>query len=230
MARLRGGRDQSRRCESGRPLRTRYPRRDRGLRRLSALDDAGSASRSACRARRPSGPPRTVAPGTGRAQGLARPARPNRCAQDLRSDARRAWVPHSRLQGRQRILLAARLLQLLRAARPQDGFLALCRGLRVVRHSDLERRPADLRRGPQARRALRDRAAARAALGGRRAAAEVRRLRDLRARPLAAGAFRRPGLRSAAPGSKGRAARHGQHFEGLNRRLSGRRPQPAGDR
>ena len=60
--------------------------------------------------------------------------------------------------------------------------------------------------------------------------AEVGRLRDLCARPLAAGAFRRPGLRAAAPGTEGRAARHRQHREGLHRRLSRRRPQSVGDR
>ena len=87
-----------------------------------------------------------------------------------------------------------------------------------------------MRRGPQTWRALRNRAAPRPALGGRGAASEVRRLRDLRARPLAAGAFRRQGLRAAAPGSARRAARHRQHGEGVDRRLSGRRPQPARDR
>ena len=171
-----------------------------------------------------------MAPGVGRAQGLARPTRLDRRAQDLRGDARRARVPHPRLQGRQRIDLAARLLLFLRGARAQDGLLALCRGFRVVRHGDLERGPADLRRGPQARRALRDRAAPRLALGGRRAASEVRRLRDLRARPLAAGAFRWASLRAAAPGPKGRAPRHSQHVEGLDRRLPRRRPQPSGYR
>ena len=56
---------------------------------------------------------------------------------------------------------------------------------------DLQRRSADLRRGPQARRALRDRRPRGPALGGRRVAAQGGRLRNLRARPLAAGAFRR---------------------------------------
>ena len=101
-------------------------------------------------------------------EGVARPARRDRRAQDLRGDARRARLSHSRLQGRQRIDLAARLFQLFRAARAQDGFFALRRGFRVVQHRDLERGPADLRRGPQARRALRDRAAPGPALGGRR--------------------------------------------------------------
>ncbi len=80
------------------------------------------------------------------------------------------------------------------ASRAPDRFLALCRGIRLIGHGDLERGPADLRRRPQARRALRDRAAPGPALGGRRIAAQVRRLRDLRARPLAAGAFRWRGL------------------------------------
>ena len=62
-------------------------------------------------------------------EGVARPARLNRRAQDLRGDARRARVPHSRLQGRQRIDLAARLLQLSprrsrarRTSRPMSRF------------------------------------------------------------------------------------------------------------
>ena len=163
-------------------------------------------------------------------EGLARPPRLARCAQDLRSDARRARVPHSRLQGRQRIRSSSRLLQLLRAARAQDRFFALRCRVRLIRHRHLERGPADLRRGPQARRALRDRAAPGPALGGRRVAAEVRRLRDLRARPLAAGPFRRPSLRLATPGTEGRAARHRQHRESLHRCLSRRRPQFARDR
>ena len=116
------------------------------------------------------------------------------------------------------------------AAGAPDRFLALCGRIRLIQHGDLERGPADLRRGPQAWRALRDRAAPGPALGGRRIAAEVRRLRDLRARPLAAGAFRWPGLCAAAPGPEGRAARHRQHRQGLDRRLSRRRPQSAGDR
>ena len=97
----------------------------------------------------------------------------------------------------------------------------------VVQHRDLERGPADLRRGTEARRALCDRAAPGPAVGGRRIPVEVGRLRDLCARPLAAGAFRRPGLCAAAPGPAGRAARHRQHVEGLDRRLSRRRPQSA---
>ena len=206
------------------------PGRDRGLCRLSAFDDARRAGRGARRARRSARAPRAMAPRARRLEGLARPPRLGRRAQDLRGDARRARLPHSRLQGRQRIRSAARLLQLLRAARAPDRFFALCRGIRLVRDGDLERGPADLRRGPQARRALRDRAAPGPALGGRRIAAQVRRLRDLRARPLAAGAFRRPGLRAAAPGPEGRAARHRQHREGLDRRLSRRRPQSARDR
>ena len=52
-------------------------------------------------------------------------------------------------------------------------------------------------------------------------------LRNLCARPIAAGAFRRQGLCAAAPGPAGRAARHGQHGESGDRRLSDRRPQPA---
>ncbi len=43
-------------------------------------------------------------------------------------------------------------------ARKTD-FFSLCRRLRVGRYGDLERGPANLRRGPQARRALRHRAA-----------------------------------------------------------------------
>src|SRR5271154_5363963 len=97
---------------------------------------------------------------------LARPARRHRRAQDLRGDAGRAWLPHSRLQGRQRIDLAARLFQFFRAAGAQDGFFSLCRGFRVVQHRDLERGPADLRRGAEARRALCGRAASGPALGG----------------------------------------------------------------
>ncbi len=56
---------------------------------------------------------------------------------------------------------------------------------------------------------------------------EVGRLRNLRARPLAAGAFRRQGLCAAAPGATGRAARHRQHGQGRDRRLSDWRPQSA---
>ena len=111
--------------------------------------------------------------------------------------------------------LAARLLQFLRSSRAPDRFFALCRGVRLVRDRDLERGPADLRRGPQARRALRDRAAPGPALGGRRVAAHIRRLRDLRARPLAAGAFRRPGLRAAA-----RRARRARRSSPSTRRKS----------
>ena len=44
----------------------------------------------------------------------------------------------------------------------QDRFRALRRGRRRRQRGDLDRGPADLRRGPQARRALRDRACARA--------------------------------------------------------------------
>ena len=71
---------------------------------------------------------------------------------------------------------AARLLQLLGTARAPDRFFALCRGVGIERYRDLERGPADLRRGPQAWRALRDRAAAGPALGGRRIAAQIGRL------------------------------------------------------
>jgi hypothetical protein len=73
------------------------------------------------------------------------------------------------------------------------------------------RRPADLRRRPEARRALRHRRAPGPALHRRRIPAQRRRLRNLCARPLAAGPFRRQGLRAAAPGPAGRAAHHGQH-------------------
>jgi hypothetical protein len=41
--------------------------------------------------------------------------------------------------------------------------------------------------------------------------------------------FRWASLRAAAPGPEGRAARHRQHVEGLDRRLPRRRPQPLGD-
>ena len=109
-------------------------RRDRGLCRLSAFDDAGRPGRGARRARRSARAPRAMAPGARRLEGLARPPRLGRRAQDLRGDARRARLPHSRLQGRQRIRFAARLLQLLRAARAPDRFFALCRGVRLVRH------------------------------------------------------------------------------------------------
>ena len=80
------------------------------------------------------------------------------------------------------------------AARAQDRFFALCRGIRLIGDGDLERGSANLRRRPQAWRALRDRAAPGPAFGSGRIAAQVGRLRDLRARPLAAGAFRRAGL------------------------------------
>ena len=58
-------------------------------------------------------------------------------------------------------------------------------------------------------------------------AAQGRGLRGLRARPLAAGAFRRPRLCAAAPGPARRAADDGQHRESVDRRLSHRRPQSA---
>ena len=124
---------------------------------------------------------------------------------------------------------AAGLFQLLRAARAQDGLCALCRGVGSVERRDLDRGSADLRRGPQARRALCDRAAPGPALGGRRIAAQGGRLRNLRPRQIAAGAFRRQGLRAAAPGPGGRAARHRQHAEGRDRSLPHRRPKPARD-
>ena len=66
----------------------------------STSPDAQAAG--ARRARRPARAPRALAPRARRAQGLARPARRDRRAQDLRGDARRARIPHSRLQGRQR--------------------------------------------------------------------------------------------------------------------------------
>ncbi len=122
---------------------------------------------------------------------------------------------------------SARLLHLLGAARAQDGFLALRGGVGRLQHGDLERGPADLRRGPEARRALRHRAATGPAVGGGREPPEGGRLRDLRPRPLAPGPFRRQGLRPAARGAGGRAARHRQHVEGLRRDLPHRRPQPA---
>ena len=122
-----------------------------------------------------------------------------------------------------------RLFQLLRAARAQDGLCALCGGVGRVEHGDLDRGPADLRRGSQARRALRDRAAPGPALGGRRIAAQGGRLRDLRPRQIATSAFRRQGLRAAAPGPGGRAARHRQHGKGRDRSLPHRRPKPARD-
>ena len=122
---------------------------------------------------------------------------------------------------------SARLLHLLRAAGAQDRFRPLCRRVGRLEHRDLERGPADLRRRPEARRALRHRAARGAALGGRREPFEVGRLRDLRARPLAPGPFRRPRLCAAARGAGRRAARHRQHRQGRHRRLPHRRPQPA---
>ena len=71
---------------------------------------------------------------------------------------------------------AACLFQFLRAARAQDGLRALCGGVGRVEHGDLGGGPADLRRGPEARRALCDRGAPGPALGGRQVPAEVGRL------------------------------------------------------
>ena len=118
-----------------------------------------------------------------------------------------------------------RLLQFFRAARPQDGFRALRRGGGRGERGAFERGAADLRRRPPARRALRDRRASGPAVRRRRIAAQIRGLRNLRARSLAAGAFRRQGLRAAAAGPARRAAHHRQHHEGFHRRLSRRRPQ-----
>ncbi len=102
-----------RRRQGERPLRARHPRSDRGLCRLSAFDDARCSSRGARDAGEPARAPRAVASGARRAQGLSRPPRLGRRAQDLRSDARRARLPHSRLQGRQRIRSSPCLLQFL---------------------------------------------------------------------------------------------------------------------
>ena len=70
---------------------------------------------------------------------------------------------------------------------------------------------AALRRRPEARRALRLRAAPGPAVVRRREPAEVGRLRDLCPRPLAAGALHRPQLRPAAHRPGGHPARLGQH-------------------
>ena len=109
----------------------------------------------------------------------------------------------------------------------QDRFRPLRRRGRRDQCGDLQRRPAALRRGPQARRALPHRHSPGPAFDGRRKPAEGRRLRDLCEGPLAAGAFRRPSLCAAPPRPARRAADHGQHGEGVGRRLSRRRPQSA---
>ena len=65
---------------------------------------------------------------------------------------------------------------LLRVARPQDRFRALCRRRRRRRYGHFQRGSADLRRRPQARRALCDRHPRGPAVGGRRIAAQIGRL------------------------------------------------------
>ena len=70
---------------------------------------------------------------------------------------------------------------------------------------------AALRRRAEARRALRRRAAPGPAVRRRREPAEVGRLRDLRPRPLPAGALHRPQLRAAAHRPGGHPGRLGQH-------------------
>ncbi len=130
VAGARPARRASGRRAGGRTLRFRSTRPDRGLRRLSARQRRRCASRSPRAARQSLRPPGDVAPGPRRLSRQPRPARRRRHAQDLRGHARKARLPHPRLQGRQRILGAAGLLQLLRVARAQDGLFALCRGRR----------------------------------------------------------------------------------------------------
>ena len=91
-------------------------------------------------ARRSSRPPRDVAPALDALHASLDRRDNARRAQDLRGNARGARLPHPRLQGRQRIGAPARLLQLLRPARAQDRFRALCRGFRRVEHGDLRPR------------------------------------------------------------------------------------------
>ena len=82
--------------------------------------------------------------------------------------------------------------QLLRSAGARQGrFRALRRRFRRGQRRRHGRGAAALRRRPEARRALRHRAAPGPAVGCRREPAEVGRLRDLRPRPLAAGALHR---------------------------------------
>ena len=169
-----------------------------------------------------------LAPLARRLSGEPRPARRSRHRQDLRGSAGKARLPHRRLQGRQRFGLAANLLSFLRTARPQDRFRALCRDIGRGQRRRQRRGAADLRRGPEARRALRDRDSQGAPFDRRRIPAQGRRLRDLHPRPLAAGPFHRQELRAAAARPAGRAAGHRQHRQDRDRRLSRRRPQSAG--
>ncbi len=172
--------------------------------------------------------PQAMAPGARFHAARARYARERRPARPIRAAAQRARLPHAGLLGRFRRRFAARLLPVLgRIARQAHRFLALRRGGGPGQAGDLGQRQAAMRRGPQARRALRDHAARRPAVGGARDAGEIGRLHHLRARPQAVRALFRQGLCAAAH----RPARHPgaqrQHQRGRAVDLSHRRPQSA---
>ena len=113
----------------------------------------------------------------------------------------------------------------------KNRFRALYRGRRRLQFGDLERGAADLRRGPQARRALRDRACARACL--RRSARTLLKSADyeiyVRDRSPQAH-FAGQGVCAAAPGTdSARRSSTVNTAKVSNRGLSRRRPQSARD-
>ena len=157
--------------DNPRALAAAGARHRRGLCRLSARKLAGRTRppRSPCSAR----PSHAARSGGPRSTPTA-PASPRRHAgrpHRLRGAARGARLPHHRLQGRFRRRLAARLLPVLRSAGARQGrFRALRRRGRRGQRRRHRRGAAALRRRPEARRALRHRAAAGPALGRRREA------------------------------------------------------------
>ena len=136
-----------------------------------------------------------------------------RVRQDLRGPAREARLPHHRLQGRFRCRLAARLLRVLRAARAAGKvdfapFVAVSGAANAAVTAEEAQLCVDgLKHGERYAFVLRQGLPS----VRRREPAEVRRLRDLCPRPLAAGALHRPQLRPAAHRPGGHPGRLGQH-------------------
>ena len=122
-------------------------RRDRGLHRVSALGKCRRGGRRALAARPHFRGTQAVASGARCLPPLARPARGRGHPPDLRVAARPARLPHSRLLGRRRRGVSARVLPVLRRpARQTHRLLAVRRARRQRQARDHDGRKAALRR------------------------------------------------------------------------------------